>query len=238
MKFRLIPLVIASCLTLLLVRVADMLYQDQPLSAGLMFADIRAQEPKETAQEPAAPAEEGASAAAEAPAGDATGEGGEGEEAVEGEQITRTLTPPEAMGGFTETEINVLKRLRARRETLEEWAADLQAREHSLDITEANIDRKLEELRALKAEVETLLADYSEKEEAKIKSLVKIYENMKPKAAAQIFQEMDTQILLQVVERMKEKAVANIFAKMQPDIATDVTERFAEFGTLPPVLQK
>ena len=69
------------------------------------------------------------------------------------------------------------------------------------------LNQKLEELKNLKAQLEDLMAQYNEKENIKIASLVKIYENMKPKDAAKIFEELDMPILLQVVNVMKESKV-------------------------------
>ncbi len=46
------------------------------------------------------------------------------------------------------------------------------------------MEQKMGELKALQATIEDLLAQRSEAEERRMKSLVKIYENMKPKDAA------------------------------------------------------
>ncbi len=46
-----------------------------------------------------------------------------------------------------------------------------------------------------------LLAQYNDKEDSKIRSLVKIYENMKAKDAARIFNEMEMPILLEVIDK-------------------------------------
>lgn len=80
----------------------------------------------------------------------------------------------------------------------------------------------------MKAEVEGLLRQYNEKEDAKIRSLVKIYESMKPKDAAKIFEELDMNILLQVVDKMKEPKSALILAKMDSNKAKELTVLFAQ----------
>ena len=55
--------------------------------------------------------------------------------------------------------------------------------------------------------------------------LVKLYEAMKPRDAATIFNELEMPVLLQVVDRMKEAKAAPVLAAMQPDKARDVTAR-------------
>jgi flagellar motility protein MotE (MotC chaperone) len=60
-------------------------------------------------------------------------------------------------------------------------------------------------------------------QQQKIARLVKIYEAMKPKDAAGIFNSLDIGILLQVMQRMKEAKTAPILAAMEPSRAQDVT---------------
>jgi flagellar motility protein MotE (MotC chaperone) len=68
---------------------------------------------------------------------------------------------------------------------------------------------------------------------ARLQSLVKIYENMKPKDAARIFDQLDMDVLLDVVERMKEARVAPILALVNPQRAQDITIQLAERRKLP-----
>ena len=80
----------------------------------------------------------------------------------------------------------------------------------------------------MKKEVAALLAQYNEKEDAKIHSLVKIYENMKAKDAARIFDEVEMPILLLVIDKMSEKKIAPILAEMEPKKAKQITVMLAE----------
>ena len=66
-----------------------------------------------------------------------------------------------------------------------------------------------------------------------MKSLVKVYENMKPKDAARIFEKLDMPVLLQVVERMKEQKLAAVLAEMDPGKAKSVTIELATQHQLP-----
>jgi flagellar motility protein MotE (MotC chaperone) len=139
---------------------------------------------------------------------------------------------------FSPVEVDILQRLSERRERLDKWEIDLQVKENVLKITEQRLDKKLDELRQLKREVEASLAEYNKKEDDKIKSLIKIYENMKPKPAADILAKMDMQSLLPIMSRMKEKAAADILSKMDSERAETITTRLSELGRLRRVPQQ
>ena len=57
---------------------------------------------------------------------------------------------------------------------------------------------------------------------------MKLYETMKPRDAATIFNDLDLTVLLQVLDRMKEAKSAMVLAAMQPERARQVTERLAQ----------
>ncbi len=128
---------------------------------------------------------------------------------------------------FTQAEIDLLQKLASRRAELERWSQDLGMREQLLKATEKRIDKKVTELRAIQGKVRSKLKQYDKEQEGKLKSLVKIYESMKPKDAARIFMELDMPILLDVVERMREAKAAPIIAKLEPSKAKRVTSRIA-----------
>jgi flagellar motility protein MotE (MotC chaperone) len=118
--------------------------------------------------------------------------------------------------------------LSERREELERWEANIEIKENTLDATEKRIDKKIAQIEAMKDEVAALLKQYNEKEDTKITSLVKIYENMKPEDAARIFDEVEMPILLLVIDKMSEKKVAPILAGMDPQKAKEITVQLAE----------
>ena len=134
---------------------------------------------------------------------------------------------------YTDEEVDVLQQLAKRREELDLRARQLDEREALIQAAEQRMDQKMAELKALQAMVEDLLKTRSEQEEAELKSLVKMYENMKPKAAAKVFEEMDMDVLLDVVERMNERKVAPILALVTPTRAKEITFELAQRRQLP-----
>jgi len=129
---------------------------------------------------------------------------------------------------FSQVEIDLLQSLAKRRQELDDWAKQVQLKENMLVAVEGRIDEKANNLEKMKKEVEVLLAKYNEQEDTKIRSLVKIYESMKPKDAARIFEELDMPVLLMVVDRMSERKVGAVLADMSPTKAKDVTVQLAE----------
>jgi flagellar motility protein MotE (MotC chaperone) len=134
---------------------------------------------------------------------------------------------------YTDEEVDVLQQLAKRREELDLRARQLDEREALIQAAEQRMDQKMAELKALQATVEDLLKARSEQEEAELKSLVKMYENMKPKAAAKVFEEMDMDVLLDVVDRMNERKVAPILALVTPTRAKEITFELAQRRELP-----
>lgn len=136
-------------------------------------------------------------------------------------------------GNYTPAELEVLQKLSARRDELEARAKELQMREDMAKAAEARLAKKLAEMKQVQSTIEGLLLKYDEQEDVKIRSLVKIYESMKPKDAAKIFEELDMPILLEVIERMKEKKAADVLANVSPQKAKEITFQLSERRKLP-----
>jgi len=134
---------------------------------------------------------------------------------------------------YTDEEVDVLQQLAKRREELDIRARQLDEREALVQAAEQRMDQKMAELKALQATVQDLLQKRSDAEEAELKSLVKTYENMKPKAAAKVFEEMDMDVLLDVAERMNERKLAPILALVTPTRAKEITFELAQRQQMP-----
>ena len=133
------------------------------------------------------------------------------------------LVPP----AITDTERKVLLELRDRRQALDAREATVAAREATLQAAEHRLDDRVQQLEALQKKLETLEAARQQREDASWAGLVKLYEAMRPRDAATIFNDLDMNVLLQVVDRMKEAKAAPILAAMQPDKARDLTAKLA-----------
>lgn len=62
-----------------------------------------------------------------------------------------------------------------------------------------------------------------------------MYENMKPKEAARIFDKLDMTVLLGVVQQMKTRKMAPILAKMNSSVAQRLTVELARIAAAEPL---
>jgi flagellar motility protein MotE (MotC chaperone) len=155
-----------------------------------------------------------------------------GEKAADAEPATPApmLDEPRA---FSTAEIEVLQSLSKRRDALDQREKQMAEREALLTAAEQEVDKKISELKNMRDELKSLLGQQEKMEEERIVSLVRIYEGMKPKEAATIFNTLDMDILLAVIGRMSERKSGPILASMDPEKARTVTTRLAMQRRLP-----
>jgi len=139
----------------------------------------------------------------------------------------------EAAFTYSEVREDLYKDLRKRRQELEKRERALATQAALLEAAERELDQKLRELNAVRNEIQGLLEQQSEAENARITSLVKIYEGMKAKDAARIFNTLDLDVLIDVMSRMSERKSAPILAEMNPERARSVTIMLAQQKKLP-----
>jgi len=218
MKFRLLPVLLFIALTSVMVKAFDALI-DRTSELGSPRTELVAR-----FEALAAEGAEGDQGKKDAPIPKL---GGQSEGAVWSPNAgdgPSSLKPSDV----SDVEKDILKNLSTRREELEKWAASIAMKENILNAAEKKINRKMEDLSKLEANVTALLEEYKTKEDLKTQRLVKIYESMKPKDAAAIFEEMDISILLEILGNMKEASAAPILANMVPIKAKDITTRLAK----------
>ncbi len=221
MRLRLLPVLIITALIALTARVGDLwqglgsMAQAQTASpAGTKAAKATAAKTMATGQ-----AKRGAQTSARR---SKAGETSYSDDPMPAQvDSLRVLEMPADPFSMTDAEIELLQALAKRRRELDLRARELEQREILLRAVEQRLEEKAGGLRALLKQQETQTED-------QYTSLVKIYESMKPKDAARIFEEMDLAILMPVVERMKERKTAPILAKMNPVKATAITTQLAQ----------
>jgi flagellar motility protein MotE (MotC chaperone) len=157
----------------------------------------------------------------------------EGHTAAPGPQKGAAASAPVPSGPppMTESEKALLQDLRQRRQELDSRAAAVAARESVLVATEQKLSVRVAELQALQQKLEGLDAAQKQREDAGWQGLVKLYESMKPKDAATIFNDLSMPVLLQLMDRMKDAKAALVMAAMNPDKARDVTAELAQMRT-------
>jgi flagellar motility protein MotE (MotC chaperone) len=132
--------------------------------------------------------------------------------------------------GFTGDEVKLLKELSRRRQELDRYHQQLILKESLLKSTDEKIEKKISELKQMEVRISDLMLQLEDKSNVRIKSLAKIYENMKSQDAAKIFDELDMPILLEIIRNMKEPKVGPIIAQMNPSKAKEVSLEFAKIS--------
>jgi flagellar motility protein MotE (MotC chaperone) len=128
-------------------------------------------------------------------------------------------------------ERTVLLELRRRRDELDARETAVTAREATLAAAELRLGARVGELETLQKKLEDLEQAREQRDDASWQGLVKLYETMKPRDAATIFNDLDMPVLLGVVDRMKDGKAATVLAAMQPDKAREVTTKLAALRT-------
>lgn len=125
------------------------------------------------------------------------------------------------------SEAALAEALKKRREAIEARAAELDSRDALLKATEKRLDERLAELRRLEQSIGDVDRRRADEEASKLKELVILYEGMKPKEAARIFEKLDAQVLLDVASRMKPRTLSVVMGLMAPDAAQKLTVALA-----------
>jgi flagellar motility protein MotE (MotC chaperone) len=226
---RLLPWTIALLVAVLLRHGVALLmlvfHQPGYTPSPLVVAEARAAAPQPDTTRPgdgkpeAGRPDPGKSQAGKGPAGTAA------DQAAAGVAPLATLNAPPPV---SDSERALLQDLRARRAELEARAATQATREAALAATETRINGRIAELGKLQAQLEAMDTARKERENAGLQSLVKMYETMRPRDAATIFNDLDQPVLLMVLDRMKEAKAAPILAAMQPERARQATTQLVE----------
>ncbi|MBV8097391.1 MAG: hypothetical protein JO110_29940 [Acetobacteraceae bacterium] len=140
-------------------------------------------------------------------------------------------SPAPAEPGMSEADRAILLDLRKRREELDAHERAIAAREAVVAAAEHKLAGRVDELQALQKRLEGLESARAARDEANWRGLVKLYESMKPRDAANIFNDLDMPVLLQIMDRMKEAKAALIVGSMQPDKARQLTAELAQMRT-------
>lgn len=121
----------------------------------------------------------------------------------------------------------ILERLSDRRQQLDARSEELEMRENLLKAAEKRVEAKVAELKELELKVKTALDQRDQNELKRFKSIVAMYEGMKPKDAARIFDRLDLKILVEVATQMKPATMSAILAQMTPETAERLTVELA-----------
>jgi flagellar motility protein MotE (MotC chaperone) len=232
-EFRLIPIVLAAVVCLLVLKSMGILldggYTLGPRFAGSdtlivtkgpatpAAASIRASDPDVT----------GSAGPTPAPPKDAKAERGSVpapyDPNAKGTRIPLDTPPRPASAA----ERALLERLQERRQELDARARELDVRESLLAAAEKKLEGKAEQ----KASDGKGGGARKDDPDARFKAIVTMYETMKPKEAAKIFDRLDIRVLLEVASQINPRVMSAILAQMTPEVAERLTVELAARGS-------
>jgi len=142
-----------------------------------------------------------------------------------------TVIPLEQPRMASAGERALLERLQERRHELDARARELDLRESLLKAAEKKLEPqpagKAEETKTGTSGGGPMAQRKEDIENARFKSVVTMYETMKPKEAARIFDRLDIRVLIEVASQIKPQRMSEILAQMTPEAAERLTVELA-----------
>ena len=222
---RVIPVVLVAVFGLAVLKIAGLV-----IDGGYVF-DYQVKEPakRSWAQE-----NFGYPSAARSDAADITGSVKK-EEKKEEPKPAAEAPPPSGVVVFPDqnpqtvspSERAILERLQARRQELEQRAREIEIRESLLKSAEKRIEGRVEEAKATEAKISTATGQKAEQDAARFKSIITMYEGMKPKDAAKVFDRLEMSVLYDIASQIAPRKMSDILGLMQPEAAERLTVELA-----------
>lgn len=216
-RLRLIDAVALAAGGLLVLKLLSLLQAGLPESAALPEYG-RAVARARTGYEPFDPVTTGSVGAKEAPAA-ATEKAPEPPPPRPG--------PPAAGSPASPTERLLLEKLGARRDALRQKSDELELREKMLGEAERKLETGLGDLKKAEDKVDAAAKAKEEAEKQGLKNIVTMYEAMKPKDAARVFDRLGLDVLVPIVLAMNPRKMSEVLAVMQPETAERLTVALA-----------
>src|SRR6202049_4046666 len=121
----------------------------------------------------------------------------------------------------------ILERLQSRRQELEARAREIDIRESLLKAAEKRIESRVEELKAVESRITTATEQKTEADAARFKGIITMYEGMKPKDAAKVFDRLEMSVLFEIASQIAPRKMSDILGLMSPEAAERLTIEMA-----------
>jgi flagellar motility protein MotE (MotC chaperone) len=138
-----------------------------------------------------------------------------------------TVVNPEPSQPVSASERAILERLQSRRQELEARAREIDIRESLLKAAERRIDSRVEELKAVESRITTATDQKTETDAARFKGIITMYEGMKPKDAAKVFDRLEMSVLFDIASQIAPRKMSDILGLMAPEAAERLTIEMA-----------
>ena len=137
---------------------------------------------------------------------------------------------PEQTQPVSASERAILERLQSRRQELEARAREIDIRENLLKAAEKRIETRVEEMKAVESRITTATGQKAETDAARFKGIITMYEGMKPKDAAKVFDRLEMSVLFEIASQIAPRKMSDILGLMMPEAAERLTVEMARRG--------
>jgi flagellar motility protein MotE (MotC chaperone) len=134
---------------------------------------------------------------------------------------------PEQMQPVSPSERAILERLQSRRQELEARAREIEIRESLLKAAEKRIESRVEELKAVESRISIATGQKSEADAARFKGIITMYEAMKPKDAAKVFDRLEMPVLIEIASQIAPRKMSDVLGQMSSEAAERLTVELA-----------
>jgi len=134
---------------------------------------------------------------------------------------------PEPGQSVSASERAILERLQARRQEIEARAREIDIRESLLKAAEKRAEGRVEELKAIESRITGAAAQKADDEAQRFKGIITMYEGMKPKDAAKVFDRLEMPVLFEIASQIAPRKMADILGLMSPEVAERLTVEMA-----------
>jgi len=138
-----------------------------------------------------------------------------------------TVIYPEQTAPVSASERAILERLQSRRQELEQRAREIDIRESLLKAAEKRIESRADELKAVESRMTTATQQKTETDAARFKGIITMYEGMKPKDAAKVFDHLEMPVLIEIATQIAPRKMSDILGLMTTEAAERLTVEMA-----------
>jgi flagellar motility protein MotE (MotC chaperone) len=138
-----------------------------------------------------------------------------------------TVTRPEQGQAILPAERAILERLQSRRQELDARAREIDIRESLLKAAEKRLEARVEELKAIESRITVTTQQKNDADAARFKGIITMYEGMKPKDAAKVFDRLEMSVLFEIASQIAPRKMADILGVMSPEVAERLTVEMA-----------
>ncbi len=214
-KLRLIDAVTLAAAGLLVLKLSTLaIQQGRPAPDGPMPPFARALAKARTGYEPVDPTTTGSVTPKE-------------EKSDKAPDPEKPAARPPAGDTIPASERAILERLSSRRDALKQRSEALDLREQLIGSAERKLEEGVDTLKRGEDKVESGASPRAEAEKAALKNIVTMYETMRPKDAARVFDRLSLDVLVPIVLAMNPRKMADILALMLSEPAEKLTVALA-----------